>query len=251
MSKKKIFHITGMMRCANNWQNPIAFLKKAMPDYDIIALENKGAGIFCKEKAPLSIKQNVQFLREQFESQKGDHNIILGFSLGGMMASLWAHEFPDEVHKVVLVNSSFAHLQPFYKRMRLRVLLPGLMTFITWGKMREHFMYHMICQNPANKDLLIKQWAHEQKERRLTHVNIFRQLWAGLIFSPRAYIRRHPTLVLASLQDQLAHYSCSENIRDFLRTDYALHPTAGHDLLNDDIPWVSQQLKDWLASHEI
>lgn len=239
------------MRCMANWDSPIAEFKKSFPDYEIVPLENKGVGIYHKLKAPLTIKGNVEFLRSQFLEQKGELNIFLGFSLGGMIVSTWSQLYPEEIHGVILVASSFGGLQPFWKRMKLGVLLAGIMTFFTRGTTREEYMYQMIASNSKNKEKLINEWAIEQKERPLTALNIIRQLLSGWSFHPSQYKRLHPTLVIGSRQDKLADYSCSENIRDFWNTDYVCHENAGHDILNDDPAWVINNIKNWIHEKQI
>lgn len=251
MSSKKIFLVTGMMRCMANWERPIAIFKETFPEYEIIPLENKGVGIHHKLKTPLTIKQNVDFLRKEFLEQKGDVNILLGFSLGGMIVTTWSQLYPDDTNGLVLVTSSFGGLQPFWKRLKISILPPAFATFITKGLTREKFMYKMIALNQENKDKLIKEWVIEQRARPLTVLNILRQLLSGWSFRPKEYERLHPTLVIGSKCDQLADYTCSENIRDFWKTDYACHVSAGHDIMNDDPKWVTSIIKNWINEKQI
>ncbi len=251
MSNKKIFLITGMMRCMANWSDPIAKLQETFPDYEIVPLENQGVGIHHKAKAPLTIKANVEFLRTQFLEQKGETNILLGFSLGGMMVTTWSQLYSKDMHGLILVTSSFGGLQPFWKRMKLGILPAGTATCFTKGKTREKFMYKMIASNPDNRERLIKQWALEQSARPLGVLNIIRQLLSGWSFNPRGYEKKHPTLVIGSRYDKLADYTCSEKIRDFFDTDYVCHENAGHDVLNDDPEWVANSIKKWIDEKQI
>lgn len=251
MNEKKLFLVTGMMRAMGNWQEPIAELKKQLPDFDIIPLENKGVGIHHSLKAPLTIKGNVDFLRDQYLQHKGEVNIFLGFSLGGMMVTTWSQLYPTEVDGLILVTSSFGGLQPFWKRLKPSVLPTASMAFITSGITRERFMYKMIAKNEGNKERLIKQWQIEQNKHPITLMNTIRQCIAGWIFNAKSFQRKHPTLVVASFKDQLAHYQCSENIKNFWDTDYVRHDNAGHDVLNDDPDWVTVAIKNWLDEKEL
>lgn len=243
---KKLFLITGMMRTKANWKHPVAELKAQLPDYEIIPLENKGMGIFHYLKAPLTIKENVEFLKEQYLANKGDVNIFLGFSLGGMIATMWSQLFKDEVSGLILVTSSFGGLQPFWKRLKISILPSAIMAFISKGKTRENYMYKMIAKSEQQREKLINEWVIEQNKHPVTMMNTLRQLVSGWTFNPLRYKRAHPTLVIGSLNDQLAHYHCSEQIHKFWDTDYIRHDNCGHDVLNDDPNWAATNIKKWL-----
>lgn len=244
--EKKLFLITGMMRTKANWNLPIAELKTQLPDYEIVPLENKGMGIYHNQKAPLTIKENVEFIRDQYLSQKGDINIVLGFSLGGMIATMWSQLYKSEVSGLILVTSSFGGLQPFWKRLKISIFPSAIMAFISSGNTREKYMYKMIARNESHKEKLISEWEKEQKKNPVTMINTLRQLISGWTFNPLKYKRNHPTLVIGSLKDQLADYSCSEQIHKFWETDYVRHDDCGHDVLNDDSKWAAKNIKKWL-----
>lgn len=251
MGSKKLFLITGMMRSVNNWQIPIEQFTKDLEGYDIIALDVAGMGIHFHKKSPLSLKSNVEFLRSEYEKHKGETNILLGFSLGGMIVTTWSQLYPKEMDGLIIVTSSFGGFQPFWKRLKPSVLPYAVMAFYTKGQTREKYMFKMIAKNKANKERLMHQWEQEQNLRPIKNINIIRQAIAGWAFNAKKMERKHPTLVIAAKNDQLVDYSCSEKIRDHWDADFVCHNESGHDVLNDDPKWVTGQIKKWIYDKKL
>jgi len=246
MQNKKIFLFTGMMRTAANWEIPIAVLKAKLPDFDIIAIDAKGMGEFHNEKSPLSIEKNIEFLRPIFEEKKGEENYILGFSLGGMIASLWTSKYPDDFKGRILVTTSFSHLQGPWHRMFLSVIPEMGITIFSKGLMRERLLYKTICNNQTHRQDLLSKWQKEQALRPVSGLNVLRQAIAGFFFKSKQVSTTMPTLVLGATNDNLVNYQCSTNIVSHLNSDFFRHETAGHDIFNDDPNWVSDKVYDWL-----
>ena len=243
---KKAFLILGISREKRNWARSIKVLQNALPDYEIIALENKGMGEFNNEAAPLSINGNVDFLKASFDKLKGDENIFIGWSLGGMIVAKWSQRYPSDMSKMVLITSSFGALQPFWFRLKTLIIPKLFIGIFSSGKKREDFLYDATCNNLENKASLMEEWEQYQTEKPISGVNIVRQVVAAFFFLTRKLKKQHPTLVLGAPNDNLVNSKCSLNIKSFWNTDYAEHPTAGHDLFTDDPKWVSEQIKNWL-----
>ena len=239
------------MRSVNNWQDPIEQFTKDIDGYDIVPLDVPGMGNHFYKKAPLSIKSNVEFLKSEYEKHKGETNILLGFSLGGMMVTTWSQLYPDDIDGLIIVTSSFGGFQPFWKRLKPSVLPFAIMAFHTKGQTREKYMFKMIAKNEVNKQRLMEQWEQEQNARPIKNLNIIRQAIAGWTFNAKKMERKHPTLVIAAKNDQLADFSCSEKIRDHWNADFVCHEKAGHDVLNDDPKWAAEQIKKWIHDKKL
>src|ERR1700747_2205331 len=108
---KKIFLILGIARERRNWNHPIEVLHQALPDFEVIALDNPGMGEYHKMKVPRTIDGNINFLKEKFDKLKGDENYFLGWSLGGMIVAKWSQRYPKDMKGMVLMASSFGSLQ--------------------------------------------------------------------------------------------------------------------------------------------
>ena len=62
---KKLFLILGIAMESGNWKNPIEVLKAALPDFEIIALDNQGVGVNYKIPVPFRINEQVNFLKQK------------------------------------------------------------------------------------------------------------------------------------------------------------------------------------------
>lgn len=253
MQKKKLFLLTGMMRSMCNWQTSIDVLnnefKKQDEHLEIIPLDVPGMGIHHSLKSPLSIEENVEFLKKRFDANKGDINLMLGFSLGGMITSKWTQLYPNDLDGVILVTTSFTHLQNPLLRLKPKVFIPMLRALMSKSIKREELLYDAICNNSDHKSNMVKEWFNDQQRFPVSSLNVFRQLIAGLTFKSKKIKLDLPTLVLAAPKDNLVNSACSMAISNNYKTKLSVHDWAGHDILNDDPKWVAKQITDFIESN--
>jgi|ERR1017187_3700060 pimeloyl-ACP methyl ester carboxylesterase len=244
---KKIFLILGIGREKRNWSRPIEVLQAALPEFEIIALDNPGMGEYNKMKVPRTINKNIVFLKENFDKLKGNENYFVGWSLGGMIVAKWSQLYPKDMNGMVLITSSFGSLQAPWLRLRVMIIPKVLTAILSKGRKREDMMFSSICRNENNRERLVNEWIQIQNDRPVSALNIIHQLEAATIFFTGSFKKQHPALVLGAAKDQLVNNKCSKNIKAFWNTEYQEHPTAGHDVFNDDPEWITAQVKDWLT----
>jgi pimeloyl-ACP methyl ester carboxylesterase len=96
-----LFH--GKNFCAATWQDTIAALSGA--GYRVIAVDQIG---FCKSSKPsryqFSFQQLAGNTHALLASLGVSRAIVMGHSIGGMLAMRYALTFPDDVEQLVLVN---------------------------------------------------------------------------------------------------------------------------------------------------
>lgn len=89
--------------CAGTWETTINSLSRA--GYRVIAPDQVG---FCKSSKPTGYQYGLNTLASNTHAllaQAGVTSpIIIGHSMGGMLAMRYALQYPDEVQKLVLVN---------------------------------------------------------------------------------------------------------------------------------------------------
>lgn len=245
---KKIFLILGISREKRNWKTPVEILQAALPDFEVIALDNPGMGEYHKMAVPLTIPGHVDFLKKDFEKLKGEENYFMGWSLGGMIVADWSNRYPKDMKGTILMTSSFGPLQAPWLRIK-PVTLPGLVkTIFSKGIKREEGLFEPISNNKQNKERLVGEAMAYNKEFPVTGVNIIRQFIAASLFFTKSIKKMHPCLVLGAPNDHLVSNVCSKKIQSFWKTDYEEHPTAGHDIFNDDPQWVVTKVKDWMKT---
>jgi pimeloyl-ACP methyl ester carboxylesterase len=244
---KKIFLILGIARESDNWRHPVQQLQATLPDYEIIALDNAGMGVYHKMKTPFFINSNLDFLKKQFDLLKGEENYLLGWSMGGMIVAAWNKRYPNDMKGILLMTTSFGAFQMPWYRLRIEILLPITIAIFSQGAKREQRLFNGICRNETNREMLTAEWLKAQQERPVSPLNILRQLHACIYFLGYKFKQTHPTLIIGAPQDQLVNNKCSTAIaKRWKSAKYVEHPTVGHDVFNDAPEWVSNEIKIWL-----
>lgn len=143
-------------------------------------------------------------------------------SLDAMVATAWAQRHPDEIERLVLINTSmrpyarvYEHLRPSAWRMPLRIVAHWRDT-----QQCEQLIYRLTCHRTDTFDTDVAQWS----TFRQTH-------GASASNAPRC-----PALLLASAR-----------IARQWHASHAVHAWAGHDLPHDDADWTCEAIATWLA----
>jgi pimeloyl-ACP methyl ester carboxylesterase len=195
---------------------------------------------------PLNVSKNITGLRKQ--TPQGA-KILLGFSLGGMMAIEWAHRYPDEILGVVLINIS-DRSSPVQQRLQLK----ALKTILKAGLQKTSFeKERMILEMTTSsitgneKSRIVETWSGRSSEATIKSANFFLQLGLAAQFKQKERPPSCPVLILTSLQDQVVSPKCSFRFAEKWNLQPEVHPTAGHDLTLDDPQWVIDRVKRWQA----
>lgn len=239
--------LRGLMRESRHWGDFPVLFQSAMEGQHVVALDFPGNGSLHAQTSASSVAEMVGYARSQL-LQIGcvPPYRLLALSLGAMVAVAWSELYPEELEKMVLVNTSLAPYNPFYHRLRPKNY-PAL-TLLLFGSIahRESLILKLTSTRTENMQATLEQWVAYAKECPVTRANILRQLKAA--FSYRAAtIKPHiPVLLLAGQQDQLVNAKCSHTLAQHWGCVIRLHPTAGHDLPLDDASWLVHQVKGWL-----
>lgn len=81
------------------FRNQIEYFSKS---YRVIALDTRGHGKSPRGKAPFTIRQFAEDLREFMDEKKIEKAILLGFSDGGNIALIFALRYPQRVSRLIL-----------------------------------------------------------------------------------------------------------------------------------------------------
>jgi len=253
--------LRGLAREARHWNGFPKLFEEALNNgaargSRVDAIDLPGAGRYSEMKAPLSIEETAEFVRDKFleirakireEGEEPPQNVcILAVSLGGMIACEWLSLWPGDLQACVMINTSFKGYSPAYRR-----LTPGALVHIQRIiRTRDPFereieVLRMVSNRPAIRVPTAKEWARYALSRPFSRENFFRQLFAAARFQPRIDEPPVPVLILSSRGDRMVHPSCSDEIAKRWRAELRNHPTAGHDLPLDEPDWVVEQIVDW------
>lgn len=242
--------LRGLTRETAHWGGFVDALRRAMPQARVIALDLPGNGQFHEMRSPTTIAGMVAWCRAEL-AQRGIQGPVhlLAMSLGAMVATEWAYRAPQELAGCVLINTSFAPLSPFYRRLRLRNY-PRLLRLALGAAAparREQTILEMTSNRAAERAAVLPAWTATRLQRSVRAVNALRQLLAAARYRVRPQAPAVPLLLLGSEQDRLVDVRCTLAAARRWGGAVRLHPWAGHDLPLDDPDWVVAQVRDWQA----
>jgi pimeloyl-ACP methyl ester carboxylesterase len=218
----------------------------------VVALDLPGNGAFCELRSPASVRAMTVFARAQLQRQGCEPPYrLLAMSLGGMVATDWAQQFPGEVAALVLVNTSMRPFSRATERLRPGNWPTLLRLAARWNDAMdsERVIHALTCERGTTLDQDLAAWVHIRQSAPVRSANAWRQLWAAAQFTAAAGQPPCPTLLLSSGADRLVNPRCSVRLAQAWQAEHRIHPWAGHDLPHDDAGWVCQSIADWRAAN--
>lgn len=171
--------------------------------------------------------------------------IVVGISMGGMVAIDILKRFGEHIDGVVLINSSTGD-QALFRRLRPRVWLPAILSIIGSTRLRERLMLRVVSNNNEIFDQELKKWLDIQSKRPVSRRTILFQLLAAARYrmgdKSDINARNLPGFVFASKSDRMVSYKCSQDIARRMQWPIELHESAGHDLPMDDADWLIEKI---------
>lgn len=217
-------------------------------------LDQPGFGDNLSLASPRSVREITDLMHDQWRSMqvdKGQRKVLVGMSLGGMVAMDWVSRYRGEWDHLVLINSSVKDLNPFWQRLKLRNYISLLKTLLMNDIYeKEETIFDLTC-NIADKDSTLKWWLEIHEKYPPDFTDITNQLYAASKFkSPKTLPSHINTLVLTSRADDLVSFKCSQAIAKKYEADIRIHEEGGHDLCLDDFSWCVKQILGWLEVRE-
>lgn len=240
--------LRGLMRESRHWGDFPLLLQDALAA-TVVTLDLPGNGRLHTQTSDYRVEGMVSHARTELR-QRGYRPPyrLLALSLGAMISVAWSERYPDEIEKMVLINTSLAPYNPFYYRLRPENYAALCLLLIATTSRRERLILKLTSagSRDENRDALLKQWVAYSSEFPVSRDNILRQLLAALRFHAVTGTLKVPVLLLASQKDRLVNVKCSKQLAQQWGCQLHLHPQAGHDLPLDDNSWVIHQIMHWL-----
>lgn len=238
--------LRGLTREARHWGGLPGQL--AADGDTVLTLDLPGNGAFCSQRSPATVRAMVLAARAQLRQQGvAPPYRLLAMSLGGMVATDWAQQFPGEVASLVLINTSMRPISPATDRLRPRNWPALLRLAASWDDAggAETIIHGLTCRRSDTLEQDLAAWQQIRRSAPVSAGNAWRQLWAAARFSAAATAPACPVLLLSSAGDSLVHPRCSAALALAWQADHHIHPWAGHDLPHDDPGWVFQRVANW------
>ncbi len=211
-----------------------------------------GFGSRNHEASPMSVIEIAQSIAsavfKQVDQHDGKINLI-GISMGGMVALELARLYPEKVRCLVLINSSFKPYAHFYQRLKPAAYSSFLKA---WCSPFQRYSERQILELSSNfrqrERALLDQWLILRHQQKPSHIAALRQVIAASRFSFPYLKPIEHVLLVASKQDRIVDYRCSENVAKEWEVPLALHHFAGHDLPLDSPEWLTTEIIRWRRS---
>jgi pimeloyl-ACP methyl ester carboxylesterase len=220
---------------------------------NIAMLDLPGNGRENALSAPLNVADMVKFVRSRAaEAGLLPPYRLVAMSLGGMVATGWAQRYPDEVERLVLINTSMRPYSAMNERLRPEIWPALMRVAASWAHPMkcETIIHDLTCNRLDTQSADIAAWAAIRQSAGVSAANGLRQLWAAARFRADKHAPACPTLLLSSRADRLVDPVCSTRIAAQWGTAHAMHVWAGHDLPHDDPVWTSKAIAGWLRTRQ-
>lgn len=249
--KIDIFLVRGLIRSleysqANNDILEQKLQEKLGKELILHSYELAGNGRLFEETSHTSIKEMVESLRLQYKKKKreGSNAYMIAISLGGMIGINWLDMYPEDYEKGFIFNSSLPKFCGIFERLLPKSIPTLLSGAISSDPIYKEQQIHKIIINhlDRNKDLW-KKWSEVSKQMPVSFPNTIRQLWAAL-WSPNPDKVSTPLFIGVSEKDRMVSSECSKRMAKAWNVPLFIHPTAGHDILNDDPEWMAEKIAE-------
>ncbi|WP_419810509.1 alpha/beta fold hydrolase [Bacterioplanoides sp.] len=246
-----IILLRGLIRSRFHWQDFPQQLQHAFPEHRILTPELAGNGERFQENTPASIRAMMLDIRQQVtldQSQaKTKHPaVIIAVSMGAMIATEWAHHFPQEVQQLHLINTSAGQFSRPWQRMQAAAFL-SLLPAITDKKRLEQKIIDWTI-NIQKDAQLTQRWQDFSQQHPLSLRNAVTQLLAASRYRGQSHAPINHCYFYHSQGDRLVNPNCTAAIAQHWNKPLERHGFAGHDLSMDDSPWLIDKLRENILS---
>ena len=241
--------LRGLTRETRHWGRFPAILRDAVKTDSLLQLDLPGNGALVDLRAPAQVPSMIEFVRRAVSqsSVPGPYR-VLAMSLGGMVATAWAQHYPEEIDRLVLINTSMRPFSSMTERLLPQAWPRLLRVAAGWRDAREAetIIHRLTCNDPQALAGDLAAWVAIRESAPVSRGNALRQLWAAARFNAGDTVPRCATLILSSAQDRLVNPVCSAKLAAAWGAAHIQHPWAGHDLPHDDPVWTSGTVGAWL-----
>jgi pimeloyl-ACP methyl ester carboxylesterase len=237
--------IRGLFRGQYHWGEFAQLLNELLPDQRVIAVDIPGTGSLSGDKSPCSIEGMVESVRFQLASNTQVD--IVAISMGGMIALKWAEMYPDQVRRVICINTSSRGISPFYQRLKPANYINIIKALLSGPEKKESIIYSMVSNKPFSQQV-IDDWVLLGKLYPTTTMNFLRQLFAAIKF--KAKRPNNEILFISSLEDSLVSNSATQSLAQAWDMPIIYNHGDGHDIPLDNPEWLAYKVIRYLKLDE-
>jgi len=237
--------LRGLTRERGHWGDFPDRLRAAFPGSRVLTPDLPGNGHLNRQASPPCVEAMADAVRATLKAEGiAPPYAVLAMSLGAMVTVAWASRHPEELARMVLINTSLRPFSPFWHRLRPQryASLLRLALLPASPRAREAAILRATTRCVAHPSPVLDHWEALRAAHPCSMRNALRQLFAAARFRAPRQAPAVPTLLLCGRGDALVNSRCSDAIAKAWHSPLAAHPEAGHDLPLDDADWVIAQL---------
>ena len=158
----RVYLVNGLAQNAAHW-NPRLIDSLQHRDWveSVKPLDLPGAGRLAHERSPTDIAQYPPRMRQfyQRELTYDGPRMLVALSLGGMVASEWCQQFPEDFQRLVLINTSFGKFAASHERLQPAAWLTFLSVFFRRSRaQREQRTLRLVSNDPEKRAEIMPVW---------------------------------------------------------------------------------------------
>ncbi|WP_322031035.1 alpha/beta hydrolase [Paraburkholderia sp. J76] len=236
--------LRGLTRESRHWG---AFAALLAAREGVLPIDLPGNGAMAAERSPFKVDAYVDALRAEAQRRGARAPYrVLAMSLGGMVATAWALRYPDEIERLVLVNTSMRPHGRVYERLRPSAWATLARVARHWAGqddegIAETLIHGLTCARRETLAADLETWRAIRESAHVSRANALRQLGAAARFKACG-VPHCAVLVVSSRGDRLVNPVCSGRLARAWGAPHVEHPWAGHDLPHDDPQWLVDTL---------
>ncbi|MDO6611249.1 alpha/beta hydrolase [Shewanella sp. 1_MG-2023] len=244
--------LRGLMRDSRHWYGFDAQLRDE--GIDVLTPDATGNGTLASKPSHLTIGNYTDDIWQQIDKGLNDNPefsrelVIIGVSMGGMIALEMARQRHKQVRHVVLINSSAGNLSPWYQRFQLRPLINSI-----WHRHKaanlsfiESCVLNYTTVTKADDESVISDWGNMRSQLHTSIINGARQIYAAARYQC-TWFGHCRVSVIGANQDKLANPKCSKALAEFYHTPLLQVEQCGHDATLDHPDQIRQLIQDTIS----
>ncbi len=196
---RPIVFIHGLGSSSQDWEHQINFFSKS---FKTITVDLRGHGKTGSREGTYSIVAFSNDIAEILCDETEETVIIVGISMGGMVAFQMAVDYPCLVDKLVIINS-FVEMpmdnKANRKALRMRKLIPKLIGMKAMGKIIAKKVFPYKHQSDL-RNLMVKRWAQNSVKDYIKSVDAM----AGWTVKKHLSDINRPVLIIGSEFDYIS-----------------------------------------------
>ncbi len=239
--------IRGLFREKRHWGDFPEILASYLTDCNIHCVEIPGTGELNQLKTPASISGMLEAVRPQVPARPP--YVVIGLSMGGMIALQWAKRYPNDIQAVICINTSNAAFSAFYERLKPENYWTIVKALWQNIHQRESNILKMVS-NRKIKQQTLNDWISYAQQYPVSKLNFLRQLFSASRF------RMHTApdsrlLFITSSKDQLVNSHSQSAMAKQWHANEIVNEEDGHDIALDNPLWLSQVIAEFINQQKL